>query len=66
MSGPCATFSPRDANAGDILWLRRRPIKETDLLMNAAPVKDIFNHPIMIWSVDLSEQSACVLIVSEQ
>lgn len=55
--------STRDITAGDILWLSSWPAERYGDLSYAKPKSDIFGHPIMIWSLNMIEQEACVLVV---
>ena len=53
----------QNADPGDILWLRQRPAGEASSLVATSAGEDIFNHPVMLWSLDVSDGQACVLIV---
>lgn len=46
---------------GDILWLNPWP---SELIECSKPVHDIFDHPVMIVSLDIAGKRARVLIVS--
>ncbi|KAL2054662.1 hypothetical protein ABVK25_004965 [Lepraria finkii] len=54
----------KDATPGDILWLRKKPSNKTDSLAASSPDENIFDHPVMIWSVNTGDDVACVLILT--
>ncbi|KAL2038906.1 hypothetical protein N7G274_008428, partial [Stereocaulon virgatum] len=51
-----------DTDPGDILWLQEPPSIEDSSLGVPLSREQIFNHPIMIWSIEASKNVAYVLI----
>lgn len=62
MPGRHTAQDAKDAVAGDIFWLRQRPRKEG--VQATEPKRDIFDHPVLILSLQADGLIACVLIVS--
>ena len=56
------TRDAKDAATGDIFWLSPRP-SGGEGSQTSKGVRDIFDHPVLVLSVHIDENIACVLIV---